>query len=124
MSKTVNETRYEARIALHAEIMRTQNLTSGRWAVAVVGRQEWMRRSAIGDGVTSATMSLVTRCETKQEAEELADRLNDLEPGVMPQSGSSAWIFEAVPYKKTDYISGQNVRRSQTRDCDRQIARL
>lgn len=120
---TANQTRFEARKALHAEISRKQNIDNGRWAVAIVGSKQWMSEAAIGDGITTATMSLVTRCQSKAEAEELADKLNDLEPGLLPGQGF-AWVFAAVKYTKTDYISRQNVQRGQIRNCDRRIARL
>lgn len=120
---TTDFARTEARRKLHARVMGSQNTKSGKWAVAIVGRREWRQRCGIGDGITAATMSLVTRCETREAAEALADELNDLEPGEMP-GGASAWIFEAVPYVKTDYIGDQNIRRFQTRDVDRRIASL
>lgn len=45
-----------------------QNVDAGTYAVAIVGYQAWRRDMAIGDGITSATSSLVTRCRTLKEA--------------------------------------------------------
>ena len=118
---TTNQTRFEARAKLHKSI--TQNLSRGKYAVAIIGRVTWERDEAIGDGITTASMSLVTRCETLEQAKSLAAELNDLEPGVMPGSGG-AWVFEAVPYRRNDYIGQQNIDRSQTRDVDRRVANL
>ena len=99
-----------------------QNLSNGRFAVACVGYRGWRRDSAIGDGITAATMALVTRCETMAEAEAIAQARNDAQPGVMP--GDHVPVFEAVRYRKQDYIGSQNAGRGQTRDCDRRIYRL
>lgn len=112
-----NEKRVENRKRLHS---LPRNLSSGRWAVACVGMRGWMQDMAIGDGITSALQSLFTRCETREEAEKLAEELNEAEPGVMPGS-PSVFVFEAMPYKKTDYIGSQNRDRGQTRDVDRRI---
>jgi hypothetical protein len=97
-----------------------QNVTSGRWAVAIVGMKGWCRDSAIGDGITRATKALVTRCQSKKEAEELAQKWNDAQPGIMPGS-QDVFVYEAVAYSKADYISQQD-QRNGMRDCDRQIA--
>ena len=96
------------------------NLSSGRYAVACVGSRQWMSSAAIGDGVTSATSALVTRCKTRVEAERIAAELNASQPTLLPGQGF-AWVFEAVPYRHTDYIGRQNRERGQTRDCDRRI---
>jgi hypothetical protein len=100
---------------------RTQNLSSGRYAVACVGSRQWMRESAIGDGITAATMALVTRCETHETAREIAQALNDAQPAILPGQGF-AWVYEAVLYRRNDYIGQQNIDREQTRDCDRRIS--
>ena len=97
-----------------------QNVSSGRYAVALVGFRGWRRDSAIGDGITAATMALVTRTETQAEADRLAAELNDAQPGVLPGSPDVP-RYEAGRYNKTDYIGQQNRDRGQTRDCDRRI---
>ena len=98
------------------------NLSTGRYAVALVGYRGWGRDSAIGDGITAATMALVTRCETMAEAEDIAQTRNDAQPGIMPGSQDIP-VFEAVKYQKLDYIGSQNAGCGQTRDCDRRIYR-
>lgn len=118
MATTTNQSRSEAREALHKSIR--VNVSSGRWAVACIGSKQWMSEAAIGDGITSATSSLVTRCETREEAESLAEKMNDLEPGILPGQGF-AWVFAAVKYSKSDYIGSQNWDRNQRRDCDRRL---
>ncbi len=97
-----------------------RNLDSGRYAVAVVGIKEWMRSSAIGDGITSASAALLTRCDSKREVEEIAAVANDLQPGLMPGQGV-AWVYAALPYDITDYLSQQALRNGR-RKCDRRIA--
>lgn len=112
-----------ARVDYYQRLMSAQQLGRGMWAVAITGQRQWGRDSAIGDGITSATMSLVTRCETREEADRMVEELTDLQPGLLPGSGS-AWVFSAVKYCRTDYIGQQNIDRSQTRNCDRRIANL
>lgn len=99
-----------------------QNLGSGKWAVALVGWSGWCRQMAIGDGITRATIALVTRCETSDEAERIAAELNDAQPGVLPGSPDVP-VFESRKYDKMDYISDQD-RRNGSRNCDRRIASL
>lgn len=96
-----------------------QNVTSGKHAVALVGYSGWRRESAIGDGVTKATMALVTRCGSKTDAARIAKALNDAQPGVLPGS-KDVPVYEARKYAKTDYLSQQD-RRNGDRDCDRRI---
>ena len=100
-----------------------QNVTSGKWAVAMVGYRGWMRDSAIGDGITSALNALLTRCETQQEAEELAASLNAEQPSVMPGSNDVP-VYEARRYAKSDYIGRQARDLNGNRDCDRRIVHL
>ena len=85
----------------------------------MVGYRGWRRDSAIGDGITAATSALYTRCATKNEATLLAKELNDALPSVIPGS-QDVPVYEAIPYKKLDYISEQD-RRNGDRDCDRRI---
>lgn len=96
------------------------NLSSGRWAVARVGMKGWDRDFAIGDGITSAGMALLTRCPTSKEATALADAWNDAQPNVLPGS-PSVFIYAARKYVRHDYIDSQNIGRNQCRDCDRRI---
>jgi len=112
--------RVELHREFHARLRR--NLSSGRWAVAIVGSEQWMSSAAIGDGITSATAALLTRCKTKAEAEAIAAAANDLEPGLLPGQGFR-WVYQALPYRRDDYIGSQNRQRGQRRDCDRRIAR-
>lgn len=98
----------------------TQNLTTGRYAVALVGYRGWRRDSAIGDGITSATSALVTRCATKAEAAAIARDLNDAQPCVMPGS-QDVPVYQALAYHRTDYLSRQD-RDNGNRDVDRRIA--
>lgn len=96
-------------------------LDRGPWAVAVTGSRQWMSNAAIGDGITSATAALVTRCETREEAEAIADAANDLQPGLLPGKGF-AWVYTAMEYDITDYLSQQdqrNGRRSHFRRISR-----
>lgn len=94
-----------------------QILDKGKWAVAVVGMRGWMTDYAIGDGITSATASLRTRCDTKEQAEKLAEEWNDAQPGVLPGS-PSVFVYEARRYDRNDYFC----RQSAKRDCDRRIS--
>lgn len=98
-----------------------QVLDRGRWAVACVGMQGWRQHMAIGDGITAALCALRTRCETREEADDLARQWNDAQPGVLPGS-RSVFVYEARPYRKLDYIGSQNIGRGQTRDCGHRIA--
>lgn len=97
-----------------------QNISNGRWAVAWDGYQGWRRSAAIGDGITRATMCLVTRCGSRAEAEALARALNDAQPGVLPGS-QDVPTFGAYPYQKRDYMGRQAIQQNGARDCDRRI---
>jgi hypothetical protein len=110
------------RFELHREFFARlpRNYDTGKWAVAVKGYKQWGSSGAIGDGITSATASLLTRCETQAEAEAIADAANDLQPGLLPGQGF-AWIHEAVRYDITDYLSRQDLRNGR-RKCDRRLA--
>ena len=99
----------------------TKNLDSGRFAVAIVGSRQWMSSAAIGDGITTATMALVTRCDSRAEAERIAGEENAKQPAILPGQGF-AWVYAAVPYRRSDYIGRQNRERGQNRNCDRRIA--
>lgn len=101
----------------------TQNVTSGRWAVAITGYRGWRRDAAIGDGITRATAALVTRCETKAEATELADALNGEQPAILPGTPDVP-VYEARRYDRADYLSRQDRRQNGSRDCDRRIVQL
>lgn len=116
---TANESRALDRKKLHS---LPRNYASGKWAVAVVGMRGWRTDFALGDGITAALQSLWTRCETREEAEALALRLNDAQPGVLPGS-PLVFVFEAMKYNKLDYIGSQNRNLGQTRDCDRRLAK-
>jgi len=100
-----------------------QNVTSGRWAVAMVGWSGWHRTAAIGDGITTARSALLTRCETQEEATSLAAALNAEQPAVRAGSNDVP-VYKAVPYRKLDYLGKQAVQRHQTRDCDRNIIHM
>ncbi len=100
-----------------------QNVTSGKWAVAMVGHKGWRRDAAIGDGITAALNALLTRCDTKEEAERLAAELNDAQPAVLPGS-QDVPVYEARRYAKTDYLSRQAREQNGGRDCDRCIIHL
>lgn len=100
-----------------------QNVTSGKWAVAMTGYKGWHRESAIGDGITAALNALVTRCETKAEAEAIAAELNAAQPSVMPGS-QDVPVYEACKYNKADYIGRQAREQNGNRDCDRRIIHL
>ncbi len=100
-----------------------QNVTSGKWAVAIVGYRGWMRDSAIGDGITSALNALVTRCETKKEAEILAAALNAEQPAILPGS-QDVPVYEARLYAKSDYIGRQAREHNGNRDADRRVVHL
>jgi len=80
-----------------------------------------MSSAAIGDGITSATASLVTRVDTRTEAEAIAAAANDLQPGLLPGNGF-AWVYAAVPYRIEDYLN-QQAQQNGRRKCDRRIAR-
>lgn len=97
-----------------------QNLSTGRYAVALVGYRGWRRDSAIGDGITSATSALVTRCRTKAEAVRIAAELNESQPSVMAGSPDVP-VYQALPYRRDDYLSRQD-RANGSRDVDRRIA--
>lgn len=116
---SANDARVIERRRLH-DLPR--NYSSGKWAVAVVGMRGWGSDYALGDGITAALQSLWTRCQTPEEAEGLARRLNDAEPAVLPGS-PMVFVFECLPYNKLDYIGSQNRNRDQTRDCDRRLAK-
>lgn len=96
------------------------NLTSGNFAVAITGRRGYRTDYACGNGITEALNTLVTRCETREEAEAICAALNDSQPSEKP--GCMIDCHEVVAYRKTDYIGRQNRERGQTRDCDRQCA--
>jgi len=96
-----------------------QNLTSGQWAVAMTGYRGWRRTSALGDGITSAHNALITRCESRAEAEQLAARLND-GPSMMPGQPDVP-EYDARRYRRDDYLSRQSLRFG-SRDIDRRIA--
>lgn len=98
-----------------------QNLSSGKWAVAVVGLRGWMRESALGDGITNALNALVTRMGTRQEAEAVAAKLNSATMAILP-GGSDVCVYESRPYRRADYIGSQQLANGQNRDCDRRIA--
>lgn len=100
-----------------------QNVTSGKWAVAITGWRGWRRDAAIGDGITSATAALVTRCETKAEAVELAAALNGEQPTILPGTPDVP-VYEARRYNKSDYIGRQARLQNGNRDCDRRIVHL
>lgn len=100
-----------------------QNVTSGKWAVAIVGYRGWMRDAAIGDGITSALNALITRCGTAAEAHELADALNAEQPAILPGSPDVP-VYEARRYAKSDYIGRQAREQNGSRDCDRRIVHL
>ena len=100
-----------------------QNVTSGKWAVAIVGYKGWRRDAAIGDGITSALNALITRCETKAEAEELAAALNAEQPSILPGSPDVP-VYEARRYAKSDYIGRQAREQNGNRDCDRRIVHI
>lgn len=93
------------------------NLTKGAYAVRVSYRTDGRRDFACGDGIVNATSTLVTRCDTREEAEEIAELLNDSQPRTGLRD-----VHEAVKYSRNDYIGKQNIQRGQTRDCDRQCA--
>ena len=99
-----------------------QNISSGRWAVAWSGYAGWRETALIGDGITSATACLVTRCSTRQAAEALAAALNAAQPEVLPGSFSVP-TFDARRYRKRDYIGRQAWEQNGQRDCDRRIMR-
>jgi hypothetical protein len=84
-----------------------QNLSVGDWAVVVDGYQGWRRDSAAGDGITSASMILVTRCLTRGEAESLASDLTKAQPHVMP-GDQDVPTFAARPYRRSDLVSWQD----------------
>jgi len=112
--KTINQTRQELLEELRA---MPQILDRGKWAVACVGMRGWCSDYAIGDGITSALAALRTRCQTQKEAEELAEKWNDAQPGVLPGS-PSVFVYEARKYNPNDYFCKQSIKR----DCDRKIA--
>lgn len=100
-----------------------QNVTSGRYAVAIVGYRGWRRDAAIGDGITSALNALVTRCQTKAEALALAGELNAAQPAIMPGS-QDVPVYECRKYDRADYLSRQAREQNGNRDCDRRIVNL
>ena len=100
-----------------------QNITSGKWAVALVGYKGWRRDSAIGDGITSALNALVTRCETREQAEAIVSELAARLPAIMPGS-QDVPEYEVRLYRKADYISAQARQYNGNRDADRRIVRL
>ena len=102
--------------------MMIQNITSGKWAVAIVGYKGWRRDSAIGDGITSAQCALVTRCESREQAEAIVAEMTAELPGVMP-GDPEVPEYEARVYRRTDYLSRQDLRNG-SRDADRRIVRL
>lgn len=99
----------------------TRNLSSGRWAVALVGWRQWRQDAAAGDGITTALHALVGRYDTREEAEAEAARLNDAQPGT-PPGAPSVPEFDARPYRVDDYLSRQQREQGQRRACDRRIA--
>ncbi len=109
------------RVSLHREFFARlpKEIDRGRWAVAITGSRQWRFSAAIGDGITSATASLLTRCETEEEAEAIADAANDLQPSLLPGQGF-AWVYQAMPYRIEDYLSQQSQRNGR-RKCDRRI---
>ncbi len=100
----------------------TQNITTGKWAVALVGYQGWRRDSAIGDGITSAQCALVTRCESRQQAEAIVAEMTATLPTVLPGS-QDVPEYAVRAYRRTDYLSRQDLRNG-SRDADRRIVRL
>lgn len=99
-----------------------QNITSGKWAVALVGYKGWRRDSAIGDGITSAQCALVTRCESRQHAEAIVAEMTAKLPAVLPGS-QDVPEYAVRAYRRTDYLSRQDLRNG-SRDADRRIVRL
>lgn len=97
-----------------------QNVTTGRYAVAMVGYRGWRRDSAIGDGITSALNALVARCATMAEAEEIAEAMNAEQPHAMPGS-KDVPVYEARKYAKSDYIGRQAREQNGNRDADRRV---
>jgi hypothetical protein len=100
-----------------------QNVNSGKWAVAMVGYKGWRRDAAIGDGITSALSALVTRCDTKAEAEQIAAELNAAQPAILPGTPDVP-VYAAQRYAKRDYLSRQAYEQNGNRDCDRRIIHL
>ena len=98
-----------------------QQLYSGKYAVALVGYKGWRRDSAIGDGITSAQCALVTRCDTKEQAKAIVDDLTSRLPAVGPGSNDVP-EYAIRPYRRTDYLSRQDLRNG-SRDVDRRIVR-
>lgn len=109
---------YEAMQKLRA---MPRNLDKGRWAVAIVGMRGWRRDGVIGDGITAALNALLTRCSSKAEAVRLAQAWNDAQPGVLPGS-PDVFVYEARPYRCSDYIGSQELHRHGARECARRIA--
>lgn len=99
-----------------------QNITSGKWAVAIVGYKGWRRDSAIGDGITSAQCALVTRCESRQQAEAIVAEMTATLPAVLPGSHDVP-EYAVRAYRRTDYLSRQDLRNG-SRDADRRIVRM
>lgn len=98
------------------------NTGSGKYAVAMTGYRGWQNNMAIGDGITSAQSALITRCETRAEAQKLAEELNDLQASVLPGSDSVP-SYSAMPYDITDYLSADALRNGH-RNADRRIATI
>ena len=99
-----------------------QQLHTGRYAVALVGYKGWRRDSAIGDGITLALHALVTRCNTREQAEAIVAELNAPLPRVTP-GGQDVPEYAVRLYRTTDYLSRQ-ARLNGDRDADRRIVRL
>lgn len=100
-----------------------QNLTSGRWAVAIVGYREWRRESAIGDGITSALSALVTRCDSREEAEALAASLNAEQPAILPGTPAVP-EYAAVQFDRSRFIGRQAREQNGIRSCDMRVVDL
>lgn len=100
-----------------------QNVSNGKYAVAMIGYRGYRREAAIGDGVTSATAALLTRCETMEEAEKIAAELNYSQPAVRPGS-QDVPVYAAMKYAKGDYLSRQAREQNGSRDADRRIIHL
>lgn len=99
----------------------SQNVSSGHYAVALTGYRGWHRDSAIGDGITSATAALVTRCDSKAEAEAVAEEMNAQHAEPRPGS-QDVPVYDARPYVRDDYMSRQ--AKQNNRSCDRRIVRI
>ena len=96
------------------------DLGKGKLAVAIISLQGWEFNMPLGDDITQASIALVGRYATEEEAKAEAARLNDAQPAVMPGS-QAVPVFAALKYVAGDYICSQD-RRNGSRSCDRRIA--